>query len=215
MAHELGHNFGDWHSNSQPCENGACSVSEYGDDRDMMGGSGQGHFNAYQKERLGWLNYGASPAIQTVTAPGTYFISALQTTDASPKALKVLQTAATGANTYYYVETRAQIGFDSGYAPGVLIHTGNESNGNTSLQIDLDPFSSGFDSMLDPGQSFTDASAQHHVPDDVGRRDRRLGLGGNARRAVHDARAERDAVAVGHGVSHRRRRQVVHDDREE
>src|SRR6185436_19843173 len=43
-----------------------------------------------------------------------------------------------------------------GYTPGVLIHSGNESDGNTSLQIDLDPFSSGFDPMLDPGQSFTD-----------------------------------------------------------
>jgi hypothetical protein len=123
-----------------------------------MGGAGQGHFNAYQKERLGWLNYGASPAIQAVTAPGTYFISALQTTDASPKALKVLRTRAAGANSYYYIETRAPIGFDAAYTPGVLIHTGNESNGDTSLQIDLDPFSNAFDSMLDAGQSFTDSA---------------------------------------------------------
>ena len=45
---------------------------------------------------------------------------------AGPKALKVLQDVATGGNKYYYVEARAQIGFDAGYAPGVLIHTGNE-----------------------------------------------------------------------------------------
>ena len=152
VAHEMGHNFGDWHSNSQPCQNGACSTSEYGDDRDMMGLSGTGHFNAYQKERLGWLNYGASPAIQTITGPGTYFVSALQGSTAGPKALKVLQ----GSGTYYYVEARAQVGFDAPYYPGVLIHTGNESNGNSSFQLDMDPYSGTFDAMLDPGQSFTE-----------------------------------------------------------
>src|SRR5262245_883934 len=60
VAHELGHNFGDYHSGSESCENGACSIATYGDDRDIMGLSGTGHFNAYQKERLGWLNYGGS-----------------------------------------------------------------------------------------------------------------------------------------------------------
>ena len=152
VAHELGHNFGDYHSNSEPCENGACSVVSYGDDRDIMGLSGTGHFNAFQKERLGWLNYAGSPSIQTVTGPGTYFISALQTPGASPKALKVLQSS----GTYYYVEARAQIGFDAGYAPGVLIHTGNESNGNTVLQTDMDPITGAFDAILDPGQSYTE-----------------------------------------------------------
>ncbi len=67
VAHELGHNFGDYHSKSQPCDTSGCSLIEYGDDRDMMGQSGTGHLNAFQKERLGWLNYGSSPAIQRVT----------------------------------------------------------------------------------------------------------------------------------------------------
>ncbi len=39
VAHELGHNFGDYHSKSEPCDAGGCSLIEYGDDRDIMGQS--------------------------------------------------------------------------------------------------------------------------------------------------------------------------------
>lgn len=159
VAHELGHNLGDWHSNSQPCESAGCSTTEYGDDRDTMGGPGVGHFNAYQKERLGWLNYGGSPQIQTVSATGTYWISSLQDGSSGPKALKILKTASSGGNTNYYVEMRSQSGADAGYAPGVVVHTGNEANGNSVFQIDMDPISSYFDPLLDPGQSFRDNAA--------------------------------------------------------
>src|SRR4030095_367516 len=51
-----------------------------------------------------------------------------------------------------------QTGFDAGYWPGVVLHTGNDTNGDTSIQVDLDPVSSGFDSVLDPGQSFSDSA---------------------------------------------------------
>ena len=54
------------------------------------------------------------------------------------------------------METRAQTGFDSSVALGVLIHTGSESSGNSSYEIDLDPQTTTFDSMLDVGQTFTD-----------------------------------------------------------
>jgi hypothetical protein len=54
---------------------------------------------------------------------------------------------------------RTQSGADYNYAPGVVIHTGNETNGNSSYQIDMDPFSSYFDPLLDPGQSFRDDAA--------------------------------------------------------
>ncbi len=68
-----------------------------------------------------------------------------------------MQSSSSG-NTYYYVEVRTQTGFDAGYAPGVLLHTGNDANGNSSQQIDLDPVSTSFDSILNPGQSFTDSA---------------------------------------------------------
>ena len=156
VAHELGHNFGDYHSKSMPCEAGGCSTIEYGDDRDIMGQYGVGHLNAFQKERLGWLNYGASPLVRTVTGPGTYWVDSLQMPGGT-KALKILKSSQAG-NTSYYVEARTQTGADAGYAPGVVIHTGNDVDGNSSVQIDLDPVTSGFDPVLDPGQSFGDAS---------------------------------------------------------
>ena len=159
VAHELGHNFGDFHSNAQPCASGACTTANYGHDRDTMGAPGVGHFNAYQKERLGWLNYGSSPAIQTVTSSGTFFINSLQTSGTGAKALKILKAATSSGSVFYYVEARTQAGFDAGYAPGVLMTTGNSANGDSSLQVDFDPVTAGFDPMLDPGQSFADGAA--------------------------------------------------------
>jgi len=82
IDHELGHAFGLWHSHSLSCGATAviCSsgtVTEYGDLMDTMGApqSASAEYNAFQKERLGWLNYGASPSIQTVTTTGTYTIN--------------------------------------------------------------------------------------------------------------------------------------------
>jgi hypothetical protein len=97
-----------------------------------------------------------SPAISTLTGPGTYWIDSLQTPGGT-KALKILKSSS-GGNTYYYIEARTQTGADAGYAPGVILHTGNDSNGDTAIQVDLDPVTTSFDSVLDPGQSFSDAS---------------------------------------------------------
>jgi hypothetical protein len=155
VAHELGHNFGSYHARSRPCDSGGCSLTEYGDDHDIMGNIANGHMNAYEKERLGWLNYGGSPAIRTVTTGGTYFIDAFETPGGT-KALKILQSSTVPNNTFYYLEARTQAGFDAPYAPGVLMHTGNDMFGDTCQQIDFAPQSPTFDSVLDPGQSFFD-----------------------------------------------------------
>jgi M6 family metalloprotease-like protein len=161
VAHELGHGLGDYHSHSQPCDPGnGCTSIEYGDDHDIMGNpSVVGHFNAFQKERLGWLNYGISPPIETVTQTGTYWIDAIETQSSNSKALKILKSVDSwGYQTWYYVETRAQSGFDGGVAPGVLVHTGSESTPNSSYQIDLTPSSTSVSWMLGTGQSFFDAA---------------------------------------------------------
>jgi hypothetical protein len=105
-----------------------------------MGSSLWAHFNAFQKERLGWLNAGASPPITTVLTDGTYPLEPYEITGSGPKALKILKSIdpSTGKRTWYYVETRQPIGFDdfldanaNNIVEGVLIHTGTEGNGNT------------------------------------------------------------------------------------
>jgi hypothetical protein len=158
VAHELSHNLGLYHSRSQPCASGYCSTVEYGDDHDVMGKSGLvAHTNAFQKERLGWLNYGVSPPIQTVGQSGSYWIDAYAPSGPAAKALKVLKyTDSSGGRTWYYFEARTKYGFDGSVAPGVVVHTGSDSVANSSYQIDLDPVSSSFDSLLDPGQTFSD-----------------------------------------------------------
>ena len=157
VGHELGHNFGNYHSNSQPCDSATCSTVEYGDDHDIMGNPTSGHMTAFQKERLGWLNYGSSPPIEVVGQSGSYWIDAMSAPTAGAKALKILKSVdSSGRRTWFYVESRGNAGFDSGVTPGVLVHTGSEASGNTSLQYDLDRTTSTFDGLLDIGQTFTD-----------------------------------------------------------
>jgi Gametolysin peptidase M11/MG2 domain/NPCBM-associated, NEW3 domain of alpha-galactosidase len=185
LNHELGHAFGLWHSHFLDCGTTAtiCSSGntiEYGDLADTMGyvQTPSPQFNAYQKERLGWLNYGASPSIQTVTSSGTYTINPYELGGTGPNALKVLKSTdpATGAKTWYYLESRQSIGFDSfltdGTCPqcytqnattGVLFHLGTDGDGNSSELIDMTPATSTegyyWDMALVTGQSFQDSTA--------------------------------------------------------
>lgn len=182
MSHELGHAFGLWHSHSLDCGTSAtiCSsgtIDEYGDLMDVMGvpQTASPHYNAFQKERLGWLNYGASPSIQTVTTSGTYTIYPYEVAGAGPNALKILQSTdpTTSAKTWYYLESRQPVGFDAFIATasyanqnettGVLFHLGTDGNGSSGELLDMTPSTptSGFwyDISLVVGQSSTDASA--------------------------------------------------------
>jgi len=117
LAHELGHALGLYHSHglncgSVPYSSSGCSNVEYGDTLDFMGNSNYvtgGHYNAFQKERLGWINYSAQPPIQTVTGSGTYSLSPYEGQDGLTKALKI--PATNGA--YYYVEFRQPVGYDN------------------------------------------------------------------------------------------------------
>ncbi|MGR8981716.1 MAG: NEW3 domain-containing protein, partial [Gammaproteobacteria bacterium] len=181
VAHELSHGMGLWHSHSLDC--GAvtlgsnCKVVEYGDVVDTMGGglsSASPHFNAFQKERLGWLNANNSPDILTVTTDGTYNLEAYESMGTGPKALKILKSTDpnTGKRTWYYIESRQPIGFDaflstdwyvSSYTnvpDGVLLHTGTESNGNSSNMLNLRPDTATmWDPALVTGESFNDTDA--------------------------------------------------------
>jgi M6 family metalloprotease-like protein len=189
VGHELGHNLGLLHSHSFFCDGttmtGTCTTLEYGDGLDIMGWSNSGHFNAFQKERLGWLNYGVSPPITTVTASGSYAVAPYEAADTNPKALKLLKHTdpTTGAREWYYVELRRAIGFDSYLATvggpyqvlssnilnGVEIRWGSESSSDSSRLLDMtpgsvDPYTGTVDlytndPALTVGNSFSDPDA--------------------------------------------------------
>jgi hypothetical protein len=172
LGHEMGHNLGLYHAHSMDCRTSPivapCTTSEYGDTIDMMGGA-PGHFNAFMKERLGWIGYGSSPALTTVQSGGTYWLEPFESPSAGgSKALKILKSVdpATGARTWYYVEFRRASGFDSflssypNVPTGVVMHIGTESSGNSNYLLDLTPETSSWtDPALVVGKSFSDTAA--------------------------------------------------------
>ncbi len=178
FEHELGHNLGLYHSHGLYCGGTSsigsvppCTLYEYGDPIDTMGG-GAGDFNAFQKERLGWLNYASLPPITMVTASGTYTLDLYEPTGSNPKGLKILKSvdATTGVRTWYYLEYRQAISFDSfisaipfqNFTNGVTVHTGTDSSPNSSDFLDMTPGSNAYDfndGALVPGASFTDPNA--------------------------------------------------------
>ncbi len=179
VAHEFGHNLGLYHAHALDCvgdtETTSCSSLIYGDFLDIMG-SQMGHMNAFNKSRLGWLDYGVSPAITTVISSGTYQISPIESDTNEVKALRIPRgTDATGAQRWYYLEYRQPIGWDTtqfetgmykypeNIANGVIIRSAIEGNGNSSYLLDMTPETvtvlPGFDlydAALEVGQSFTD-----------------------------------------------------------
>lgn len=172
LSHELGHLLGLYHSHGLNCRPnvvpGTCSTIEYGDTLDMMGNPSNfegADFNAFQKERLGWLNSGSSPSIQTVQSNGSYTIGPYEAQDGTSKALKILKSTSNGINTWYYAEYRQALGFDSfltnypNLTGGVVIHLGTDNSPNSSDLLDMTPgTTSWMDSALDTGLTFTDPS---------------------------------------------------------
>lgn len=172
VGHELGHNFGLYHSRSMDCGDASvgtnCTISEYGDMFDLMGGADHAHFNLFQKERLGWINGGTNPPITTVATSGTYWLDSFEPGTMTAKGLKILKStdASTGMKTWYYLERRSAYGFDSFLAGnanvinGVIIRTGSDSSGQDTYLLDMTPATATwYDPALTVGQSFTDAAA--------------------------------------------------------
>src|SRR5712691_2920502 len=182
INHELGHAFGLWHAHLFDCGTSAtvCSspnIVEYGDSMDTMGTpqTASPDYNAFQKERLGWLNYGASPSIQTVASSGTYTIYPYELAGPGPNALKILKSTdpTTAAKTWYYLEARQAIGFDAfltntfsytqNETTGVLFHLGTDGDGNSSDVLDMTlatlTLSGWLNMSLVVGQSYQDSTA--------------------------------------------------------
>ncbi len=186
VAHELGHNFGLFHSNALECDSvpfaSDCVALDYGDTIDAMGKIAPGHFNAFQKERLGWLDFEATPTITHVEVDGRYTIDAYETPTDSPKALKIARgkDPQTGATQWYYLEYRQAVGFDQFLARrsftfyrqdvshGIVVRLGAEDDARSSQLLhmkdepryeDLFERPDWLDPALSFGESFNDAQS--------------------------------------------------------
>ena len=172
IGHELGHNFGLRHAGKLNCQDGYLSADcvsiTYGDIFDVMGKS-EGHFNAFNKERLGWLSE-ASGEIGVANEDGSYTI--VPYADSSINGVKGLKVrrgtdSLTGEPLYYYLEYRQPFGFDSYLAGksmtgGALVHLNLEGDNARSQLLDMTPKSSIYDlddAALMPGLNYTDFEA--------------------------------------------------------
>lgn len=176
IAHEFGHSFGLMHSDGMDCDggplSGTCVQQGYADPADTMG-MRLGHFNAFQKELLGWLGTAATPAIQTVTASGRYRIDPMSPAGSGARALRLSRGSdAQGRPRWYYLEYRQPTGFDAGLATigtvtrGVLLHVGTQGDVFSSRVLDMTPGSNEMtrssdfeDGALLPGSSYRDSAA--------------------------------------------------------
>jgi hypothetical protein len=174
LGHEMGHNLGLYHAHSLDCGTApyaasGCSMAEYGDVFDLMGNSGRTpHYNAYQKERLGWLNAGVSPPLLTAssqTGTATYAIAPVEDArDTRPRAVKIPQNdSCTSPQKWLYVESRQATGFDAFLAgntnvlSGVLVHAVTDGDPNSSNLLDMTPATTAWtDSALVAGLSYVD-----------------------------------------------------------
>lgn len=178
VGHELGHNLGLNHAHGLDCDAGSltgnCTVLDYGDGADLMG-SRPGHFNAFEKEYLGWLNSSVTPPIVTVQESGSYRLDPYETSSNNPKALKILKgiDPATGIKTWYYLEYRQPIGSDSvlsgvgNLTSGIQVRMADEVTTNNlgSFLLDMTPNSYTSSSVgdlkdgaLGVGRSYTDTA---------------------------------------------------------
>lgn len=175
VGHELGHNLGLYHSGALDC--GAttmgsnCQSFVYGDTMDIMGNQSSGHFNAFQKEQLGWLEAGLGDIV-TAAIDGSYTLTAYeQPNNSTPKAIKILKGTdpSSDDNIWYYVEYRQALGYDDflvnhdniidGFV--IRIATENPVPGTAASELlDMTPNSSSSwdwgDSALAFGESYSD-----------------------------------------------------------
>ncbi|HVM20146.1 MAG TPA: hypothetical protein VM307_09315 [Egibacteraceae bacterium] len=167
-THELGHNFGSHHASTLRCTQGgvrvplssSCTVDEYGDPFDIMGGTGSYsftyHVNSFARRQIGALTTADQ---QTVTVNGIYTVAAAQLAGGSPRVLRVLRPK----GDYFYLEYRRPYGLFDTWATsspvvnGVSIRIAPNTQRTQSQLIDTVPETTTFnDAPLAAGRTFTD-----------------------------------------------------------
>ncbi len=152
FAHELGHNLNLAHAGNDP-ENDGIINNVYADYSDPMGSSSSSWylFNAAHIDQMGWYA-GIPGAITTVTASGTYDVSAMGNTPMVSGAPSALKIAKKDSGDFYYLSYRQVIGdynqLSTTYTKGVNIHRYKGTGYGYTTHI----------KTLIDGESFTDSA---------------------------------------------------------
>jgi len=172
VGHEIGHNYGLHHAHSNECgatiEGGSCISQEYGDKFSIMGADYAAHFNAFQKEQLGWLNSDSFEILEVIS-DGQYTLDVFEN-NTGTRAIKIPKGLDTSGNQiWYYLEYRQAIGFDAflgnynAVTNGILVRTGTDQDIRSSYLYDMTPASSLYfdwdDAALSVGSSYQDEQA--------------------------------------------------------
>ncbi|MFO1324516.1 MAG: Ig-like domain repeat protein [Burkholderiales bacterium] len=176
VGHEFGHNFGLYHAGSLDCganviAASGCSVTEYGDPFVIMGNIQSGHFNAHQKNILGYIPGGF---VTHSSGTVTYDLGPIESPS---QTLYGIAIPTSKSNRTYLIEFRQAIGFDASVpgisALGAQVRVAypfeNQCSGcsgkNDDTQIlDMTPGTASFtDAALLVGQTYTDTTVTPNV----------------------------------------------------
>lgn len=160
VAHEIGHNYGLYHSNLWQVSDGnpvseSGSSTEYGDLFDTMGMNGDItlDFNPWHKSILQWL---PDSAVSTIAAPGTYRVyrfDAAAANLANARALKVVRDATRD----YWIGYRRGTS-NSSFDGGAYVLWGYNTNHVSNLLDMTTPGTNVNDAGLAIGATFTDTA---------------------------------------------------------
>lgn len=147
-VHEQGHNLRLQHANGRFCKrdghqvswSSKCTVWEYADASDAMGNVSAGHYNAWFKHRLGWLQ-----KKRTLTADATVTLVPAETTGSGLKAVRV----EAGRKRSYWLELRTAEGLGADLPSEALGVQVRLASGGTSQLLDLTPDDGHWDPFVD------------------------------------------------------------------
>lgn len=160
-AHEIGHNYGLYHSNLWKVTDGnpvsaTGSSLEYGDEFDVMGDGdfSEFHFSHWNKSILQWL---PDTAVTTITTGGTYRVHRFDAQGANLANALALKIVRNSTQDYWIGHRRATS--NAALDNGACVLWGYNDNQEGDL-LDLNTPGTGVnDSALQVGQSFNDTAA--------------------------------------------------------
>lgn len=184
-AHELGHSMaGLQHSSDYECGadsiRDGCAASGLGaltDPYDVMGETaGGGHYNAPNKDALGWLG---ADVVDVPPPGGSYSLLPYADPATGTRVLRIpvhYDTMDTARTRYYYVSYRTPLGLDAGFADlgidGAMLHVDSRTwTGDlpsVPWLIDTSPhadageaaqIADSADTVVKPGETYVDAAA--------------------------------------------------------